>query len=160
VGSRAAKRWSKDAFDTLTEYVHPPRQARRVHFASVKYGVVDVHRARWLRPTTQALVYIEPLGAARHVPSSQHEQLLHLHQALVPEMVQHHLEYVSGLEVAWRKTVVEAGAAQAAGATALDAAAAGRAVLGVVQRIARQVGVRPTSVIEEGGRSNKGKDEV
>ena len=50
--------------------------------------------------------------------------------------------------------------AQAAGATALDAAAAGRAVLGVVQRIARQVGVRPTSVIEEGGRSNKGKDEV
>jgi hypothetical protein len=33
VGSRAAKRWSKDAFDTLTEYVHPPRQVRRVHCA-------------------------------------------------------------------------------------------------------------------------------
>ena len=32
----------------------------------------------------QALVYVEPLGAARHVPSSQHEQLLHLHQALYP----------------------------------------------------------------------------
>jgi hypothetical protein len=107
----------------------------------------------------QALVYIEPLGAARHVPSSQHEQLLHLHQALGPEMVQHHLEYVSGLEVAWRKTVVEAGAAQAAGAMAFDAAAAGRAVVGVVQRIARQV--RPTSMIEEGGRSsNKGKGEA
>ena len=32
----------------------------------------------------QALVYVEALGAARHVPSSQHEQLLHLHQALYP----------------------------------------------------------------------------
>ena len=73
-------------------------------------------------------------------------------------MVQHHLEYVSGLEVAWRKTVVEAGATQAAGATAFDAAAAGRAVVGVVQRIARQV--RPPSVTEEGEGSSKGKDEV
>ena len=57
-------------------------------------------------------------------------------QALVPEMVQHHLEYVSGLEAAWHKAVVEAGAARAAGTAAFDAAATGRAVVGLVQRIA------------------------
>ena len=51
-------------------------------------------------------------------------------------MVQHHLEYVSGLEAAWHKAVVEAGAARAAGTAAFDAAATGRAVVGLVQRIA------------------------
>ena len=101
VGSRAARRWSQEAFDTLTEYVHPPRQARRAQRAHVKEGAVSCSSQRlgegWCRPTCiehagselhhtytippQALVRIEPLGAARHVPSSQHEQLLHLHQA-------------------------------------------------------------------------------
>ena len=51
-------------------------------------------------------------------------------------MVQHHLEYVSGLEAAWHRAVVEAGAARAAGTAAFDAAATGRAVVGLVQRIA------------------------
>ena len=51
-------------------------------------------------------------------------------------MVQHHLEYVSGLEAAWHRAVVEAGAARAAGTAAFDAAATGRAVFGLVQRIA------------------------
>ena len=138
MGSRGTQQWSQGALQTLTEYVHPPQQS---------------------------LVYIEPLGVARHVPVMQHGKLLHLHQALVPEMVQHHLEYVSGLETAWRRTVVEAGAEQAAGATASQAAAAGKAVTGAVQRIARQVeqgrrARKAAAVAEEGRRAKKEKDEV
>jgi hypothetical protein len=89
-------------------------------------------------------VFIDPRGGARHVPHGQRDLLLHLHQALQLEMVAHHLEYVNGLEAAWRKSVVERGAAQGASHhaefdAAAQATAAGRAVAGAVQRLTRSV---------------------
>ena len=85
------------------------------------------------------------------MPQKQRAQLLHLHQALDPNMVQHHLEYVSGLEAAWRQSVVERGAAHAATHHAeYDAAetfkAAGKAVSDAAHRFSRHV--------------RQGKDEV